>query len=120
MKDFDLNQALSGARTVTRSGKEVTDLTYMGNADGEFKLVGTVDGEIHVWTTGGIACSETDIYDLYIEIELCEGWVNVYRDPKTNQPMFGNKVYRNVTDAEDNGKCSVNAYICTTLIEWVN
>jgi len=120
MKDFDLDQAMQGARIVTRYGKEVEDLTYMGNAEGEFKLVGTVDGQIQVWTLGGIACSETDVYDLYIENEFCEGWVNVYRDPKTNEPMFGNKVYSTVTDAENNGKCNVNTYICTTLIEWVS
>jgi hypothetical protein len=49
--------------------------------------------------------------------ERCEGWVNVYRE-QTGQIEFGSKIYKNVTDAENSGKCNVNTYVCTTIITW--
>lgn len=118
MKEFDLQKALAGSRVVTKEGKEVKNLTYLKElTEDEFKVVGVVVGELFRWTEEGTSVFEDDAFDLYLATESCEGWVNVYRNGKGGVE-FGNKIYKNSTDAEDNGQSSINTYVCTTYISW--
>ena len=118
MKSFDLEKALEGARVITKEGNEVNNLTYLKDlTEDEFKLVGVVKGELFRWTEEGISVYEDDASDLYLESETCQAWVNVYRDGK-GKVEFGNKIYKDITSAENNGKCNVNTYVCTTMISW--
>ena len=118
MKPFDLDKALAGSRVVTKEGKEVKNIALLKDlTEDEFRVVGVVAGEMYRWTEDGVSVYEDDAYDLYLATEKCEGWVNVYRE-QTGQIEFGSKIYKNVTDAENSGKCNVNTYVCTTIITW--
>ena len=47
-KEFNLEEALNGAKVVTRDGREVTQLTKM-NAKNVSKIFGVVDDLMFVW-----------------------------------------------------------------------
>lgn len=119
MKPFDLEAALAGARVVTKDGNEVKNLTYLKDmTEDEFRVVGVVKGEFERWTEEGTSVFEDDAFDLFLASEKCQAWVNVYRDTQTGRVEFGNKVYKDVTEAEDSGKRNVNTYVCTTIVSW--
>jgi hypothetical protein len=118
MKPFDLDKALAGSRVVTKEGKDVKNLSLLKDlTEDEFRVIGVVNGEMCRWTEDGVGVFEDDSFDLYLATEKCEGWVNVYRE-QTGKIEFGSKIYKNVTDAENSGKCNVNTYVCTTRITW--
>lgn len=118
MKPFDLKKARDGAISTTKGSLKIDNLLYLPTLEDEFKLMGVIDGKLERWTVDGTHWSEDSTMDLALKDESCEAWVNVYRDTKTGVLEFGNKVYKNVTDAENSGKCNVNTYVCTTIITW--
>ena len=119
MSSFDLERALHGAQVVTKSGQEVHDLRVLESIEGEFKVVGTINGEACWWTKEGMSISEFDYMDLVMGVEKCVGWVNVYRDKKTDRVRFGNMIFTDVTSAENEGaSATITDYVCTTIIEW--
>ena len=118
MKPFDLDKALAGSRVVTKEGKEVKNIALFKDlTEDEFRVVGVVGGEMCRWTEDGVGVYEDDRFDLHLATEKCEGRANVYRE-QTGKIEFGSKIYKNVTDAENSGKCNVNTYVCTTMITW--
>ena len=117
MSLFNLKKFNLGAKVTLRNGKPVTSLTYFPELEGEFKLIGVVDGAIERWTYDGMHWGEIGDMDLSIETDRCEAWVNVYRDTRHGNLEFGSKIYKDYTDAENNGKNStINIYVCTIRI----
>ena len=117
MSSFDLERALHGAQVVTKSGQEVHDLRVLESIEGEFKVVGTINGEACWWTKEGMSISEFDYMDLVMTPQSCVGWVNVHRLLKTGMVGFGSTVYSDVDIAESDGPRFGN-YVCTIMIEW--
>ena len=54
MKDFNLKEALAGAKVITVGGDEVTQLTLM-NVDGVDNLVGVYKRQVLRWSTNGVS-----------------------------------------------------------------
>lgn len=79
-KPFNLEEALNGAKVVTRDGREVLQLTKFECLN-LYSLVGVVDGAIQKWTSEGIfdnQISESHL-DLFLAVEPQRIWVNVYK-----------------------------------------
>jgi hypothetical protein len=78
-KEFNLEEALNGAKVVTRDGREVTQLTKFKSIE-EHCLYGVVDEEIHSWLKNGTFYEHTkNKNDLFLVVEPKSIWVNVYR-----------------------------------------
>lgn len=77
-KEFNLQEALNGAKVVTRDGREVTQLTKFETIE-EHCLYGVVDEEIHSWLKNGTFYAHTkNKNDLFLAVEPRRIWVNVY------------------------------------------
>lgn len=50
---FDLEKALAGAKVVTESGLEVTQLTRFDAPESMYHLFGVIEGDVHNWTLDG-------------------------------------------------------------------
>ncbi len=83
MKPFNLEEALNGAKVVTRDGREVTQLIKF-NADEDETLFGVVNKEIVAWNDKGKFQNSDHILDLFMFVEPVRRWVNVYKDVKGN------------------------------------
>lgn len=80
-KPFNLEEALKGAKVVTRDGGEVKELTKFENLK-DYPLVGVLDTELKTWTTEG-KYSAYDLgqsyLDLFLAVEPIRIYKNVYR-----------------------------------------
>lgn len=79
LKPFNLEEALNGAKVVTRDGREVTQLTFF-ETKSPFPLIGVCDnGFMSSWQKNGINNTESSISenDLFIEVETKSVWANV-------------------------------------------
>lgn len=77
-KEFDLEEALNGAKVVTRDGREVTQLTKFKTIE-EHCLYGVVDEEIHSWHKNGVFYKHTkNNTDLFLAVEPIRIYANVY------------------------------------------
>ncbi len=70
-------------RVVTKSGKEVSDLTYFESATQDtFPLLGVLENEVLSWTINGVfsTIQNSSLFNLMLEVEdkTLEGWVNVF------------------------------------------
>lgn len=83
MKPFNLEEALNGAKVVTRDGREVTQLINF-NADEDETLFGVIDREIVAWNDKGKFQNSDHILDLFMHVEPVRKWVNVYNHPDNN------------------------------------
>lgn len=81
MKPFNLEEALNGAKVVTRDGRVVTQLIKF-NADEKETLYGVVSNEIASWKDDGrfsfVSPYNDHILDLFMYVEPIRVWVNVY------------------------------------------
>lgn len=85
LKPFNLEEALNGAKVVTRDGREVKQLQKFITFD-KMKLYGVIDEQVYRWDENGKNLFAHRIeYDLFIDVEPQRVWVNVYRD--------GNKIW---------------------------
>lgn len=66
MKPFNLEEALNGAKVVTRDGREVTQLIKF-NADEHETLYGVANKEIISWDDKGKFQFDDHILDLFIK-----------------------------------------------------
>lgn len=80
MKPFNLEAALSGAKVVTRDGREVTEIYLFKNTAIEYPLAAIIDGGVHCFSKSGSDYSnnEESGYDLFMAGTKREGWVNIY------------------------------------------
>lgn len=82
LKPFNLEEALNGAKVVTRDGREVKQLTFF-ETKSPFPLIGVCDnGFMSSWQKNGINNTESSISenDLFIAVETQSVWANVYVD----------------------------------------
>ena len=84
MKPFNLEEALAGKPVVTREGKKVTELYLFKTANSNYPLRVCIDKDIKDYTDRGTyyAKDTTSEHDLFMEVPIIEGWVNVYYDKK--------------------------------------
>ena len=82
-KEFNLEEALNGAKVVTRDGREVTQLVKFESV-GNYPLVGVLSGRVSNWTIEGMFrqdIKESEA-DLFLVVKPKSVWVNVYVDDK--------------------------------------
>ena len=79
MKDFNLKEALAGAKVVTNSGDEVTQLTLM-NVDGIDNLVAVYKDEVLRWNIRGcnLRISSNVSLDLKMAPVMGSGFLYVF------------------------------------------
>ena len=85
-KPFNLEEALNGAKVVTRDGREVTQLTKFNVKDG-IRIVGVIEGYRSTleYDIEGFVFSECEsTTDLFLVVEPKSIWVNVYVSDKGN------------------------------------
>jgi hypothetical protein len=81
LKPFDLQQALAGAKMVTRGGKEVTQIVQFKEPKSIYVLAALVDGIIETFTIDGYfkGCNDWSDKDVFLLPCTVTRWVNVYR-----------------------------------------
>lgn len=81
-KPFNLEEALAGAKVVTRSGKEVKQLTLF-NCAATFPVYALIDGQIESFTVlGNYGYQEDSENDLLLVVEVKKIYINVYEHEK--------------------------------------
>ena len=98
MKPFNLEEALNGAKVITRDGRFVTQLIKF-NADEKETLYGVVNNEIASWKDDGrfsfVPPYNDHILDLFMFVEPKRIWVNVFKNHHDNLyvgfTMYGSK-----------------------------
>jgi hypothetical protein len=114
---FDFERWKKGdCKVVTKSGKEVSDLTYFESAtQATYPLVGVLENYIEFWTIDGaflnIQRNSQCILMLEVEDTILEGWVNVYED------KLGGTVFSSKEDAMELS-CSYSKYVTTIHITY--
>src|SRR5271165_532339 len=82
-KPFNLNEALAGAKVVTRNGKPVTEFKLFSLVDDSETqpLRVVVGGYIEAYTAEGkyYASATESEYDLFMEVKTATKWINVYK-----------------------------------------
>jgi hypothetical protein len=76
-KPFNLEEALNGAKVVTRIGLEVSQLTKFEGSK-EYQLAGVMDGKLQTWTEQGVYHAGESDEDLFLAVKPKRIWVNVY------------------------------------------
>ena len=87
-RPFNLEEALNGAKVVTRDGREVRQLTkFEGVTTESYSLVGVLGRYMCSWADDGRfndVFGEQQSKDLFIAVEPQRKWVNLYKDVKGN------------------------------------
>jgi hypothetical protein len=77
-KEFNLEEALNGAKVVTRDGREVTQLTKFESKE-QYNVYGVVNNGINWWRDDGSAWEEGESpLDLFLAVEPKSVWMNIY------------------------------------------
>ena len=93
MKDFNLKEALAGAKVITVGGDEVTQLTLM-NVDDVDNLVGVYKRQVLRWSRTGISligCGHNDL-TLKMAPTMGNGFLYIF-DKGSSIISVSNKVY---------------------------
>jgi hypothetical protein len=100
-KPFNLEEALNGAKVVTRDGREVSQLTkFEGSKD--YQLAGVTDGVLYTWTEqGGYYTDRQSNSDLFLAVETQSICVNVFMNSHGDLWVSGNQ-YKSFAEAHDN------------------
>lgn len=81
-KPFNLEEALAGAKVVTRSGKEVSQLTLF-NCSNTWPVYALIDGVVESFTlSGNHAFEHESAKDLFLVVEVEKIYINVYEHEK--------------------------------------
>ena len=108
-KQFNLAEALAGAKVVTRDGDEVTQLHKFDAVD-EYCLIGVVNGTIQSWAIDGSYWSDvgSSTRDLFIAVEPERMWTNLYRSVHETLYVYGNyKTKENALEYKDRFPCYI-------------
>ena len=108
-KQFNLEEALAGAKVVTRDGDEVTQL-HKFDATEKHPLCGVLDGQIQSWTINGNYwdSGEPHYRDLFIAVEPERMWTNLYRSVHETLYVYGNyKTKENALEYKDRFPCYI-------------
>lgn len=102
MKPFNLEEALNGAKVITRDGRLVTQLIKF-NADEKETLYGVVSNEIVSWKDDGrfsfVPPYNDHILDLFMFVEPVRIWVNIFKRYNGNDIYVGANRYKSKEDA---------------------
>ena len=107
-KEFNLEEALNGAKLETREGLKVKAVHLIENTNNPNPLVvvlENIDGDdiISCTANGRFWNDTTDIsLDLFIVEEPKTYYINVYKDFGTNVVTTGGKLYNTPEEAKDN------------------
>ncbi len=123
MKPFNLQEALNGAKVITRNGKEVIELHYFKELTTPYPVHFIVKEQkdlIITATEEGTylqpeSNKESD-YDLFMAPVIKEGWINLYFDAIVQHVYVGGAVYKDEEFALRNNKG--HKYISTIKIKW--
>ena len=98
-KPFNLKDALSGAKVVTREGQEVKQLTFF-ETDDLYCIYGIVNNTIKSWRKNGSYSISGDntLYDLFIAVPIQRFWVNVYESEFSE--MYLGRTHSSLEDAK--------------------
>ena len=124
MKEFNLKEAKAGKPVCTRDGRPVRiicfDRTSVTNRP-IVALISYFDGHEDIFNytiDGRFDCKGVDTgYDLMMDSENHEGWINLYKNSYTGGIRVGIAPYSSKERAIEIGKCSTE-YIATVKIEW--
>lgn len=113
-KPFNLEEALNGAKVVTRNGDEVTQL-HKFNVKKFHCLCGVLDEDILSWTINGEFWDKENNHsrDLLLVVEPKKFWVNMYQD-ELGEVYLGQKLHTTKREPEA-WKCK-DGYIKTIEI----
>ena len=75
MSEFNLQQAIAGARVCTKNGDEVTDLCIFESLEDPCKLVGVCQNSVYTWNTKGTFGHSANNYDLQMMPKIVTKWV---------------------------------------------
>ena len=108
MQKFSFEKFKNGAKVLTGYGREVTNLTYFPDVEGDdFCLAGVVEGEIRTWTIDGVF-NITKEYELGNSWDLChpeeEMYVNAYTTTNPYNISIGTRWFRTREAAEEAGE----------------
>jgi galactose mutarotase-like enzyme len=115
-KPFNLEEALNGAKVVTRDGREVTQLTCFDTSDNyEYSLYGVIGKDICCWARTGQVNIDTNIHcnDLFLAVEPQRIWVNAYNH--NGKLWLGGAQYDSLTEAKVNAVNSTNMQYIKTI-----
>lgn len=98
MKPFNLEEALNGAKVITRDGRFVTQLIKF-NADEKETLYGVVGKEIASWKDDGRWGEKEHHIDLFMFVEPVRIWVNIFKRYNGNDIYVGGNRYKSKEDA---------------------
>lgn len=113
-KPFNLEEALNGAKVVTRDGREVTQLTKFNVRDG-IRIIGVIEGyrsTLEYDIEGFVFSGYESTTDLFLAVEPKKFWVNMYRSH--GEVYLGSKLHGSKEEAEA-WKCK-DGYIKTIEI----
>jgi hypothetical protein len=106
-RPFNLEEALNGAKVVTRDGREVRQLTkFEGVTTESYSLVGVLGRYMCSWADDGRfndVFGEEQSKDLFIAVEPRRAWVNVWRDVTDGGITIG-KQHESREEAESRAK----------------
>jgi len=109
MKKFNLEQALAGAKVVTRDGEKVTQLHLFDAPDGEFPLHCVVDGQIRTYTKSGSYFEYADhAQDLLMAPVKHTAWINIYAVGSV--AMYDSKAHADKAAGRDRIACFKKEY----------
>ncbi len=109
MSNFNLEEALKGAKVVTRDGRDVKIAGYNPNAT-RGKLLGWVQGKCGSWLeTGQYRFDQNSVSDLFMKPKPVESFHNVYYENN----IFGG--WRTLEDAINGGNKPTS--VCKITIE---
>ena len=98
-KPFNLEEALSGSKVVTRDGREVSQLTKFIAPNDLFILSGVVGGRVECWTEEGRYNIENENKkDLLLAVPIQRFWVNVYESEFSE--MYLGRTHSSLEDAK--------------------
>jgi len=84
-KPFNLEEALAGAKVVTRSGEEVSQLTLFKNVVNDYPLCGVIDKVLETFRiTGNYSKNGESNYDLLLAVETKKIYVNIFEGKNGN------------------------------------
>ena len=118
MEEFNLEEALAGAKVVTRDGREVKQVTCFDDVAGYNPMIvyGVVNGEVYSWTAEGFYHSEGALCDgdLMMAPKKLGGFVNVYNDLSNPFSLHANKMEANTV----NNMTGVDRIACIDLSQF--
>ena len=84
-KPFNLEEALAGAKVVTRSGEEVSQLTLFKDVKNDYPLLGVIGKDLESFRINGDYSKRYEsTFDLFLVVETKKVYVNIFEGKNGN------------------------------------